>query len=142
MVLGLNHRPELRDGFCVWCPSGQSIANCLSRLTKIPASPRDVVTEECVRMVAVNATPRATTTREMERESAEGEELTEAHRCQKTGDWYAAPSPYRLLRVEITVVGRLVIRGIRFVIPVSSRKRVLQLAHEGHKGFLKTKDCL
>ena len=43
----------------------------LSRLTKITASPRDGVTEEYVRMIAVNAIPRAMTTREIERASAE-----------------------------------------------------------------------
>ena len=55
-------------------PSGQNIADCLSRLTKMPASPRDGSTEEYVRMVAVNATPRAMTTREIERASAGDEE--------------------------------------------------------------------
>ena len=123
-------------------PSGQNIADCLSRLTKILASPRDGVTEEYVRMVAVTATPRAMTTREIERESAEDEELTEVRRCWKTGDWSAAPSPYRLLCDEITVVGRLVMRGMRIVIPVGLRKRVLELAHEGHQGIVKTKDRL
>ena len=123
-------------------PSGQNIADCLSRLRKIPASPRDGVTEEYIRMVAVNATPRAMTTREIERESAEDEELTEVRCCWKTGDWSAAPSPYRLLCDEITVDGRLVTRGMRIVIPVSLRKRVLELAHEGHQGIVKTKDRL
>ena len=56
----------------------------------IPASLRDGVTEEYVRMVAVNATPRAMTTKEIERESAEDEEMTEVRRCWKTGDWSAA----------------------------------------------------
>ena len=107
-------------------PSGQNIADCLSRLTKIPASARDGVTEEYVRMVAVNATPRAMTTREIERESAEDVEVTEVRRCWKTGDWSAAPSPYRLLRDEITVVGKLVMRGMRVVIPVSLHERVLE----------------
>ena len=93
-------------------------------------------------MVAVTATPGAMTTREIERESAGDEELTEVRRCWKTGDWSAAPSPYRLLRDEITVVGRLVMRGMRIVIPVSLRKRVLELAHEGHQGIVKTKDRL
>ena len=60
-------------------------------------------------------------------------------RCWKTRDWSDAPSPYRLLRDEITVVGRLVMRGMRIVSPVSLRKRVLELAHEGHQGILKTK---
>ena len=64
------------------------------------------------------------------------------HCCWKTGDWSAVASPYRSLRDEITVVGRLVMRGMRIVIPVSLHKRVPELAHEGHQGFVKTKDCL
>ena len=63
-------------------------------------------------------------------------------RFWKTGNWSAAPSPYRLLRDEITVVGRLVMKGMRIVIPVSLRKRVLKLAHEGHQEIVKTKDRL
>ena len=63
-------------------------------------------------------------------------------RCWKKGNWSAAPSPYRLLRDEITVVGRLVMRGMRIVIPVSLLKRVLELAREGHQGIVKTKDRL
>ena len=40
-------------------PSGQNIAGCLSRLTKIPAlSHRNSTTEEYVRMVAISATNR------------------------------------------------------------------------------------
>ena len=96
-------------------PSGQNIADCLSRWTKIPASTRDSATEEYVRMVTVNATPCAMATREMERASTEDEELTGVFRCWKTGDWSTAPSPYRLLGGEFTVVGRLVIRSMRIV---------------------------
>ena len=113
-------------------PSGQNIADCLSRFTKIPASTRDGATEEYIRMVAVNTTPRAMTTREIERASGEDEELTEVYRCWITGDWSTAPSPYRLLSDEITVVGRLVMRGMRIVVPASLRKQILELAQEGH----------
>ena len=67
-------------------PSGQNTADCLSRFTKILDSPHDGVAEECVRMVAVNASPRAMTTRKIERASAGDEELTEERRCWKTGD--------------------------------------------------------
>ena len=31
---------------------------------------------------------------------------------------------------------------MRNVVPASLRKRVLELAHEGHQGIVKTKDCL
>ena len=80
--------------------------------------------------------------KEIKRESAEDEDLTEVRRCWKTGDWSAAPSPYRLLRDEITVVGKLMMRGMRIVIPVSLRELVLELAHEGYQGIVKTKDRL
>ena len=80
--------------------------------------------------------------REIKRESAEDEERTEERRCWKTGDWSAAPSPYRLLRDEITVVGKLVMRGMRIVIHVSLRELVLELAHERYQGIVKTKDRL
>ena len=33
-------------------------------------------------------------------------------------------------------------RGMRIVIPVSLRRRVLELAHEGHQGIVKTEDHL
>ena len=57
-------------------PSGQNIADCLSRFTKILAfSHRNSTTKEYVRMVGISATLRAMATREIERASAEDEEL-------------------------------------------------------------------
>ena len=67
---------------CVLFISGQNIADCLSRLTKIPASSHHGrLAEEYVRMVAHNATPRALTTSEIERASADDEELTKVRAC-------------------------------------------------------------
>ena len=97
-------------------PSGQNIADCLSRLTKIPASSHcSSTTEEFVRMVSISATPRALSTRQMERAFAEDEELTEIRKCWRTGDWSTVPSPYKLLRDEVTVFRRLVMRGMRML---------------------------
>ena len=110
---------------------------------KIPAvSHCNTMAEEYVRMVAISATPSAMTTREIERASAEDEELTEVCKCWKTGDWSCAPSSYNLLRDEITVVRRLVMRGMRIVVTFSLHERVLELSHEGHRGIVKTKDRL
>ena len=92
-------------------PSGQNIADCVSRLIKISAlSHFNSTAEEYVRMVAISATPRVMTTREIERPSAEDEELTKVRKCWTKGDWYSTPSPYKLLRDEITVAGSLVMR--------------------------------
>ena len=117
-------------------PSVQNIADCLSRLIKISAlSHFNSTVEEYVRMVAISATPRVMTTREIERPSAENEELTKVRKCWKTGDWYSAPSPYKLLHAEITVARSLVMRGMRIVVPLSLRERVLELAYRGIKGW-------
>ena len=124
-------------------PSGQNIADYLSPLIKIPAlSHPNSTPEEYVRMVAISATPRAMTTSEIEGTSAEDEKLTKVRKCWKTGDWSSAANPYKLLRDEITVVGRLVMRGMHIVVPLSLSERVLELAHEGHQGIVKTKDRL
>ena len=124
-------------------PSGQNIADCLSRLTKIPTSSQcNNVREEYVRMMAISATPRAITTREIGRASAEDEELTTIRKCWKTGNWSTAPNLYKLLRDEITVIRRLVMRGMWIIVPSSLRERVLELAHEGHQGIVKTNDRL
>ena len=122
--------------------SCQNIADCLRRLIKILAlSHCNSTPEGCVRMVAISATPRAMTT-EIEMALAEDEELTEVRKRCKTRDWSSAPNPYNFLRDEITVVGRLVMRGIRIVMPLCLRERVLELAHEGHQGIVKTIDPL
>ena len=123
--------------------SGNNIADCLSRLTNIKASVHHgKVTDEYVRMVAYHATPCKLTTKEIERKSAEDEELTGVRKCWKTGEWSLAPGPYKLLRDEITVIGKLVLRDTRIIIPTGLREMVLQLAHEGHQGVVKMKDRL
>ena len=95
-----------------------------------------------MRMLAISATPRAMTTKEIERASAEDKELKTIRKCWKTGDWSSAANVYKLLRDEITVIGRLVMRGIRTIVPLSLRERLLELAHEGQLGIVKTKDRL
>ena len=123
-------------------PSSQNIADCLSRLAKIPTSSQcHNMSEEYVRILAISATPRVMTTKEIERAFDEDEELTTT-RSWKTRDWSSASNPCKLLRDEITVIGRLIMRGVWIVVPSSLRERVLELAHEGQLGIVKTKDRL
>ena len=43
------------------------------------------------------------------------------------------------IRSELTSVdGNLVLRGSRIVVPDALQKRVVELAHEGHQGLIKT----
>ena len=97
--------------------------------------------EEYVRFVAVNATPKALGTREIEEASAEDEELKLLRMAIKTGRFEECKN-YRPIAGELCTYGQLVLRGTRIVIPEKLRPRVLALAHEGHLGITGTKQNL
>ena len=63
-------------------------------------------------------------------------------KCVQTNDWTVAEPVFKAVRNELTVLGKLVLRGTRLVIPMKLRKQVLDLAHEGHQGIVKTKQRL
>lgn len=46
---------------------------------------------------------------------------------------------YLLIKNEISVIGKLVLRGTTIIIPESLRGKVLQIAHEGHPGIVTMK---
>ena len=100
-------------------------------------------TEEYVRFVAVTATPKAMTTREVEESSGEDEELTEIRECVNSGRWDKTKyKRYIPVSSELCTIGKLVLRGTRLVIPTKLRTQVLTLAHEGHLGIVGTKQRL
>ena len=114
-----------------------NIADPLSRL--VPQKPSTEDREEgYVRFVAVNATPSAMTTREIEEASADDAELTEVRRALETGH-YDGCKAYAPIASELCTMGKLVLRGTRIVIPQKMRPRILALAHEGHLGVVGTK---
>lgn len=41
-----------------------------------------------------------------------------------------------MVRSELSVIGKLVLRGTRIIVPSSLRERLLNLAHEGHSGIV------
>ena len=60
-----------------------------------------------------------------------------------TGDWSKCKLPHYFgVKDELCVLGYLVLRGDQLVIPQSMRDDFLRLAHEGHQGIVKTKNCL
>lgn len=120
-----------------------NIADALSRLLDKNECERecDLDSDEYVYNVAVNSTPVAMTTREIERESADDDELRSVRESLITGKWDKS-SEYFLIRHELCAIGKLVLRGTKIVIPVRMRNRVLSLAHEGHPGMVVMKQRL
>ena len=81
--------------------------------------------------------------RKIEEASAADEELTEVWNCIKTNNFDDCPNTvYKTLRNELTVLGKLVLRGTSVVIPNSLRDSTVDIAHEGHQGMVKTKERL
>ena len=123
-----------------YIPGPQNIADPLSRLTmKMKPEGKRNVAEEYIRFVAENAAPQAISIREIERKSEEDPELTEVRRCVLMNKWDDGPNAYKAVRNELTVLGKLVLRGTRIVMPRELRNQTIELAHEGHLGIVKTK---
>ena len=125
-----------------YVPSRENIADALSWLTKIPASRGYIHDEEHVRAITLQAVPAAPRIEEIETASFQDEELKVVRECLQSGDWEKAPKVFEMVRNELTNIGQIVLRGTRIVGPRELQKRVLDLAHEGHQGIVKTKERL
>ena len=125
-------------------PGSNNIADSLSRLVddRQVCSSYEQEAEEYVRFVAVSATPNAITAREVEEASAKDEELAEVRKCIAEGSWdKIIYKQYIPCCDELCVIGQLVHRGTRIVIPKKLRP-AHGLAHEGHVGIVGTKQKL
>ena len=124
-------------------PGLGNIADPLPRLLHREVKPdnHQQCAEKYVRFVAVNATPTALTTPEIEEASAVDEELIEVRRAIATGQFEKCKQ-YMTVAGELCVIGQLVLRGTRIVIPQKLLPRTLALAPEGHLGVVGTKQNL
>lgn len=127
-----------------YIPGSRNIADSLSRLiNNKPVQPRDdkLKTEEYVQFVAQTATPTAISTREIERASADDEELKRVRECVETGG-HDCDKRYLAVMGELCTVGKILLRGTRIIVPSELRPRILSLGHEGHQGIVNTKTRL
>lgn len=111
-----NPPTALRFPDCV-CPRTKQCSWPLSRsLSRNKATNHHHGAEEYVRFIAVNATPEAFTTREVEEASAVDKELIALREAIKTGRFEKCKA-YAPAAAELCVTGQLVPRGTRIVLP-------------------------
>lgn len=79
---------------------------------------------------------------QVEKESSVDPEMSLLRKCVINENWTDIPEGYKSVRFELAVLGQLVLRGTRIVIPQSLRAQVINLAHEGHQGIVKSKQRL
>lgn len=94
-----------------------------------------------MRFVAINATPRALTTREVEEASEKDPELIEVRNAIESGHFEKCMT-YAAVARELCVVGFLILRETRIILPKTLQPRAIALAHEGHIGIVGTKQHL
>lgn len=148
ILFGINSRPCPRterwvlriQGFrmrLVNIPGKMNIADALSRLCQsmLATEGSDLVEKETILQIVKLARPVALSAEELEKASAEDEELGLIRTALRGGLWIPELKRYELLRNELWIVDDLVLRGTRIVIPKPLRQQVLQLAHEGHPGM-------
>ena len=125
-----------------YIPGNHNIADPLSRLTNVESLCVNSDAEEYIRHVAEKATPLAISIQEVERESEDDPEISQLRKSLQTGEWDNVPPQYKAVRNELCTLGKLVLRGTRLVIPAKLRNQVVELAHEGHQGLVKSKQRL
>ena len=121
-------------------PGSMNVADALSRLP-VTSQKHEDIGDSYVYFTAINATPKALTTKEIETKSQTDTELEKVRQAVRVDQWKDMPD-YIHVKQEICVLNNLVLRGNRIVVPRCLRERVLQLAHEGHQGITKCKQRL
>ena len=125
-----------------YVPGRENVADTLSRLTQTNERIRRNVAEEYICFLAERAAPKVVPIQEIEHQSAQDTELSMLRGCIYQGDWNKCPPAYKAVRYELSVLGKLILRGTRIVVPEKLRNQILDLAHEGHQGVVKTKQRL
>ena len=93
--------------------------------------------------ITVKAVPKAMNAEEIEQAALDDEEMKELRRAIQTGKWERVKfSEYLPVANELCVVGGIVVRATRIVIPKNLRTTVLTIGHKGHLGVVSMKQTL
>lgn len=143
-------RLQCYDFKIVYVKGADNIADPLSRLIRVAKRPSELGqpsatlenAELYVRFTVLNSIT-AITARKVEKASHVDSELTHVRDALKTNNFANIPSDvpriYQTIKDELCVLGQLLLRGNRIVIPLGLRDDMLRLGHEGHLGITGTK---
>ncbi|XP_043063219.1 uncharacterized protein K02A2.6-like [Drosophila yakuba] len=113
----------------------ENISDILSRLCQSSSSPTTNRMEYSILRVVESAIPKSMTISKIAESSLRDEEVVDAIHSLENNSWEREKSTkLHPFRFELSTIGPLLLRGNRIVIPTNLRKRVLELAHEGHPG--------
>ena len=126
-------------------PGKQQIADCFSRLCSGTLPEDDAKWDDYetyILHVLETSLVNALTVKELERASAEDEVIQKVIRALDGQEWTEELKAYRLCSDELCVVGKMLLRGFRIVVPTALRERAKLLIHEGHPGIQKSREII
>ena len=108
----------------------------------------EVESEEHISFVARNAVPKAVTLSESA--TAKDPVLQAVMSAVKSGCWHKAPpdvslselSRYKQVKEQLTCTDTVLLKSDHLVVPAALQERIVDIAHEGHLGIVKTKALL
>uniref|UniRef100_A0A1B0DFM4 RNA-directed DNA polymerase n=1 Tax=Phlebotomus papatasi TaxID=29031 RepID=A0A1B0DFM4_PHLPP len=130
----ITHKGMFRYRRVIYKKGSSNIADPFSRLpeTTVNTPDFDPAEEMFVRTILESAAIDVT---EIEKASQDDPEVQALRQAIDSGRWSdAILKPFQAFKLEYGCVGNCVIRGNKFVVPKNLRKRMLNLAHEGHPG--------
>lgn len=136
-------RLQLFDYRVVHVAGKDNVADSLSRLATLNASPFDVNEEVIVREVTMSAlASSALTWKEIKEAALSDPETLKVLESLTNGEQDSIPIEYRVLVNELCQFEDVLLRGDRIVVPLALRDRVLSAAHDGHPGITMMKNHL
>ena len=106
--------------------------------------------EEHVQFVAKHAVPKAINLADIEQATMSDPTLQAVISAVKSGGWHKAPSQvslselsrYEKVKEQLTCTDTVLLKADRLVIPAQLQEQIVDIAHEGHLGIVKTKALL
>lgn len=103
------------------------------------------VAEDYINMVTDCSVPKTMTLSEIREATRADSTLQQLQRMIHNGRWTDDSDDlrqYKHVFAELSTCDDIILRGTQIVIPPSLQQRVIDLAHEGHQGIVKTKALL
>ncbi|XP_028410312.1 uncharacterized protein K02A2.6-like [Dendronephthya gigantea] len=126
-------------------PGQQNPADILSRMPLTNQPSRETcIAEEYINYVAERAVPKAFTREQISAATQKDTVLQQVRKSLVSGKWPNDEKlrPFERLKDELSASQELVLRGSRIVPPECLRQNILQSAHQGHQGVVRTKQMV
>ena len=152
-----NLRLQTYDFVLKYRPGVDNPADFLSRHPVEPSHAKTAhektIAEEYVNFLIDNAVPKAVTSSEISAVTANDPTLQAVVQALKSDQWHLPKDPsvdatafliFKTVRNELSFCdeSHIILRGSRIVIPQLLQPKIINIAHEGHQGLVKTKSLL